>query len=612
MLDDTPIYLREEEGDAFLAMVHRPSGPPSPIAVVLVAPFGYDHLCAYRSMRAWARQLAAEGHAALRFDPPATGDSAGGPREPDVAGRWVRSVGAAARWLREPDIGASRVVAIGLGLGGLLALQAAVEGAPVDDLVLWGAPGRGRQYLRELRAFSRLGTAVDDESYTYPPTMPPLPEGAQEAGGFLLSAETCAAIGALDATAAPLPGAAGRRALLLSREDITVDARLERALREGGVDVQVAPGPGWAAMLDAPHLAAPPLEVLATTSAWLAEAPQVASALERADAPAPAVAVSDALELGTVLERPLHVETPRGRVFAVLAEPAADVPLAGATAILLNAGAERRIGPNRLWTEVARRWAARGVPTLRVDLLGMGDADGLDMLTGLPRGFLYDAQYLEQLTATLDAAAARGLPERFVVSGVCSGAYWAFQLAVADRRVALALPINARLLLFDADLAVEEAAMHQRVAQAPATPSPLAAQASRGAALRERVLDAGRHPRLAPVRRAARHPVAHAVVRRAWGLTTRGDELDRALDLLRDRGQNVTLRFTPGEALYLELERENRLARARRRWPNLTAEVIDGPPDTHTLQVVRMQRHVHDLLDASLAAELARAPERAA
>jgi dienelactone hydrolase len=609
MLDDTPIYLREEEGDAFLAMVHRPSGPPSETAVVLVAPFGYDHLCAYRSMRAWARQLAAEGHVVLRFDPPATGDSAGGPREPDVARRWVRSVGTAARWLREPDVGASRVVAIGLGLGGLLAVQAAVEGAPVDDLVLWGAPGRGRQYLRELRAFSRLGTAVDDESYNYPPTMPPLPEGAQEAGGFLLSAETCAAIGAMDATATPLPGAAGRRALLLSREDITVDVRLERALREAGVDVQVAPGPGWAAMLDAPHLAAPPLEVFATTTAWLGEAPAVVSAI--AGTPSPAVAVSDVLDLGTVIERPLSVDTPGGRVFAVLAEPAAGAPLAGVTAILLNVGAERRIGPNRLWTEVARRWAARGVPTLRVDLLGIGDADGLDALTGLPSGFLYDAQYLAQLTATLDAAAARGLPEHFVVSGVCSGAYWAFQLAVADRRVALALPINARLLLFDNDLAVEEAAMYQRVAQAPAAPAPLAAQTSRGTALGERVLDCVRHPRLAPVRRAARHPVAHAVVRRAWGLTTRGDELDRTLDLLRDRGQTVTLRFTPGEALYLELERENRLARARRRWPNLTAEVIDGPPDTHTLQVVRMQRHVHDLLDASLDAELARVQRRA-
>jgi len=41
-------------------------------------------------------------------------------------------------------------------------------------------------------------------------------------------------------------------------------------------------------------------------------------------------------------------------------------------AILLNAGAVRRIGHHRMWVEVARRWAARGVPTLRLDVVGVG------------------------------------------------------------------------------------------------------------------------------------------------------------------------------------------------------------------------------------------------
>jgi alpha/beta superfamily hydrolase len=35
-----------------------------------------------------------------------------------------------------------------------------------------------------------------------------------------------------------------------------------------------------------------------------------------------------------------------------------------------------RSGPNRLTTAFARRWACAGVPSLRLDLRGIGDSDG--------------------------------------------------------------------------------------------------------------------------------------------------------------------------------------------------------------------------------------------
>lgn len=610
MHEDAPIYLRADEGEAFLAVLHRPGATPTGTAVLIVPPFGYDHLCAYRSLRAWATQLAAAGHAVLRYDPPATGDSAGAPEDGDVVGRWVRTAAAGARWLRsESGGGARRVVAAGLGLGGLIALEAVRTGAPIDDLVLWGAPARGRGYLRELRMFSRLGVAAGDPDYAWPASMPPLPEGSLEAGGFLMAPETVAALGALDATAAPLPGAERRRVLLLTRDDIGVDAKLEAALRDGGAEVTVATGAGWSAMLDSPHLAVPPLEVFATSVAWLAEPAPPAPEPADAAPPPPVVEQLDTLDLGAVVERPLHFETPHGRAFAILSEPApGGAPRAARTAVLLNSGAERRIGANRLWTDVARRWAARGVPTLRIDVVGVGDADGPDTLAGAPGGFLYDASFLEQLRAVIDGAAALGLPDRFVVSGICSGAYWSFQLAVADARVRLALPFNARLLLFDSELAIEEERMDQREATAPPTreTARAATAPSRAATARRQAMALAQHPRLEPARAAARHPAARAVIRRVWGLTNRGDDLDRTLDLLRDRGQAVILRCSAGEPLYRELDRENRLARARRRWPGFTAQVMDGPPGTHTLQVVRMLPYVNALLDASLDDELAR------
>ena len=47
------------------------------------------------------------------------------------------------RWLRAASR-SSRVAVIGIGLGGLLAIEATRSGAPIDDLVLWAVPAGGR------------------------------------------------------------------------------------------------------------------------------------------------------------------------------------------------------------------------------------------------------------------------------------------------------------------------------------------------------------------------------------------------------------------------------------------------------------------------------------
>src|SRR5205823_2936218 len=77
----------------------------------------------------------------------------------------------------------------------------------------------------------------------------------------------------------------------------------------------------------------------------------------------------------------------------------------------------------------------------RVDLNGIGDSDGADEQP-LPNRSLYASQRTEQTLAILDQLAARGLPNRFVLGGLCSGAYWSVHAALADERVVGALMIN--------------------------------------------------------------------------------------------------------------------------------------------------------------------------
>lgn len=104
---------------------------------------------------------------------------------------------------------------------------------------------------------------------------------------------------------------------------------------------------------------------------------------------------------------------------------------AGAPAvILLNAGLLHRVGPNRLSVEIARRLAGRGFPGFRFDMSGIGDS----RLVG--EGLLDIERSRNDVVAAMDAVAAATGAERFVLIGLCTGAYNAFRAALVDQRVA--------------------------------------------------------------------------------------------------------------------------------------------------------------------------------
>ncbi|HWH93009.1 MAG TPA: hypothetical protein VNT03_04035 [Baekduia sp.] len=596
-----PVYLHGAGvGDPIFAVFHAVAEPVD-TAVLLLPPFGYDDVCAYRGLRTWALALSSEGIAALRIDPPGSGDSGGSPQDPGRAASWTRAVAVSAAWLRQRT-GARRIVAIGVGLGGLVAAQAVVEGADVDDLVLWGAPARGRTLVRELKAFARLGISKTEDFAWDPETMPPLPDGSLESGGFLLSPDTVAWLQALDLGATPLPRAERRHVLLLGREGISVDAKLQRALTDAGAHVAVADGPGYTELMDEPHRALAPVATIAVVSAWLRETASGADRSLPAGAPpahAPSVTATDAAHLpGGVTEAPIAIDAPDhgGALFGIVARPAAQDAAGAAplTVVFLNVGAERRIGANRMWVEAARRWAGEGVASVRLDLIGIGDAGGPPTPWNRPYG-LYGDALVQQVALALDALPAFGLPPRFLLIGMCSGAYWAFTCARQDPRIVGLDLLNTRMLLFDDTLGSAAEVRHlRRIA---------------GRELWRDVL-AGRltWPRARRMLRAVVVMSAKLPGRLAGRLRAKavgGDPLDLALDGLRDQGTEIMLHFSDGEPLQDDLARTGHLDRLA-RWPNVTVERMPGPADAHTLQVVRMQAGVHRALDAYLAAQLER------
>jgi alpha-beta hydrolase superfamily lysophospholipase len=576
-------------------------GPPGRrTGVLLVPPFGWNDVTSYRARRAWAERLAGDGHPTLRFDFPGAGDSGGVPGDADRLGSWSRTIGAAAAWLRA-STGCDRIALIGMGLGGLVAAKAIADGALIDDLVLWAAPAHGRAFIRGERAFANM--QASRYSLAGEPEPAVLPDGWMEVGGFVLSAETLEGIGSLTLDGTPVGSV--RRALLLDNDGIAVDPAIRTHLEAAGVEVSLARGPGWGAMTFHPEKFDPPLAVFDAVGSWLAAAPDAAPEAPphaRPTALAPAPSGRDVAELEVdgvrIRESPFVVALPAGRFFGILSEPI-DASRPGLCAVFLNAGAVRRIGPNRLWVEVARRAAAGGLPTLRIDLEGIGDSDGD---AGLYRDVtkFYRAALGEQIGAFLDALEARGYGDRFVLAGLCAGGYWAFNAAAADERVVSAFLLNPGALEWHPELFGNRTARKlSRLRQGAWWRRILRGQVKR-------------RNMVAVARATANHAwrAIRSVPRRA---TRRGREqtasapstpVESLLDRLRDKGTRVVMAFSEDEPVRTELARDGVLARLD-RWPNL--ELDDLPARDHTLRPIVAQRGVHDLLDREFARELERA-----
>jgi len=583
------VYL-DVEPDPVFGLLHAPAGAPLATAVLIAPPWGWEAVASHRSLRAWAQHLARAGHVTLRFDLPASGDSGGAPGDASRLEAWVGAITAAADWLRA-DSGCGRIATLGLGLGGLVAGKAIADGARIDDLVLWAAPARGRAFVREQRAFSklqasRLTPSEEPERYG-------LPDGWLEAGGFVLAAETIDALEHLDLRS--LRTGALARALLLQREGAGIDTRLRLHLEQAGIDVTVGPGYGWEAMVFHPERPQAPDEVFARVSSWLAQAPEPgAAAVPRARPSAAASETVLEIDGARVRESSLTVQRPAGRLVGVLAQPV-DAPQAGLCTVFLNAGAVRRIGPNRIWVEAARRWAARGVPALRIDLEGIGDADG-DANRYRDVTEFYVPELVDQVTSVLDVLQARGVGDRFLLAGLCSGGYWAFQAAVREERVSAAVLVNSGALVWDNDLVSRRDG--RRVA-------------------RLRKLDWWRRILRGEVTVARMRAIARAyaqdVVRRRLRSRRTLDNspvetnIERGLDRLRDAGTKLALAFSGDEALHIELVEDGVVA-GLERWPNV--ELASLPGSDHTLRPIVAQRAVHAFLDRQLACELARAGER--
>ncbi|MGY6120071.1 alpha/beta hydrolase family protein (plasmid) [Paraburkholderia strydomiana] len=417
--------------------LHGPAALQPEMGVVLCNPFGYEALSVYRGWRELADVLAARGAVALRFDYPGTGDSGGNEEDPLRWRAWIDSIKAAVEFLRA-ETGAERVTLCGLRVGATLAALAAQELGGVDNLVLLMPVISGKAYIRELElqqhtwlaAQTALGLHLDEE---LPHTV-----GAH---GFRLYPDTLELLAKVDLEraaecGAPCGSAAGtglpaRRVLL---QDLAGSPRLKRlaARYEAlGAQADVQFFGEYSKFLTDPSYSEPPRRAFDSVLQWLGAG--------TATAPLPKVEVLDAAASASIAFAHGR-ETPVvfGGYVGVLCEPQRALDAAPAV-LFVNTGGVHRIGDSRFTVLMARRLAAQGIASLRMDLSGLGDSLRRDATLTLDA--LYSTYSIDDACAGVDWLTAAGYP-KVVMAGVCSGAYVSLHTALAHSAVVGCACIN--------------------------------------------------------------------------------------------------------------------------------------------------------------------------
>jgi alpha-beta hydrolase superfamily lysophospholipase len=441
-----PIYFKSG-GETLFGWLHLPpENLRSDRGIVICKPFGYEAICAHASIRAFANACASAGAAVLRFDYTGTGDSSGADSHADEISQWCDDIGAAMETLRR-TCHVGRMGLLGVRFGALLAALAAADDSRVEDLIAVAPIVSGRRYLRELRAFqatssseaqspSEHAAARDRDHFQS--------GGAIEVTGFSLSR---ASVDRLEIT--DLLGSGQRAlasALILDRDDLPGAKPWADALRKLGGDVCYQALPGLLDMIATPHAAQIPREMIGAVLGYLARTTPGKESATVSAATDPA-ALSTSMRLtaedgSRLIERALYVDEERA-LFAIATQ--LERP-AGASAspqshgvLMLNGGATSHIGPNRMYVELARRWAASGYVVLRLDLAGLGDSATRPGKSG---NEVYPPGAVDDVSAAINCLRRDFGVAHVTLAGLCAGAYHALRSALSGVHVNTVLLVN--------------------------------------------------------------------------------------------------------------------------------------------------------------------------
>lgn len=420
--------------DGCFGWLHRPAHTQPEMGVVMCNPFGYEALCIYRGWRELAEALAARGIAVLRFDYPGTGDSSGNEEDPQRLRAWLDSIKTAAARLRA-ETGVTRLGLCGLRLGATLAALAAEELGGVDSLVMLMPVSSGKGYIRELELQHQRWLGSQEAPELKVDVEPAHTIGAH---GFRLYPDSLEMLAAVDlerTTQSP-----ARRVLL---QDLNEGARVKRLAahyQQQGAETELRWFGEYSKFVFDPSFSQTPVKAFNNVLEWFG--------VDAVTGAEPAVemlagATTSSIEFAHGHETPVVFGD--NRYAGVFCQPSR--ALEGAPAVLfVNTGGVHRVGEGRFTVLMARRLAAQGIASLRMDLSGLGDSVRRD--NSLSLDMVYARYSIGDARAGVDWLTAAG-HSKTVMFGVCTGAYVSMHTALTHPAVVGCAGVNLPFFIWD-------------------------------------------------------------------------------------------------------------------------------------------------------------------
>ncbi len=281
-------------------------------------------------------------------------------------------------------------------------------------------------------------------------------------------------------------------------------------------------------------------------------------------------------------------------LFGILTEPLVPSSQTGTAVLLLNIGANYHIGSNRMYVRMARAWAAQGFQVLRMDFSGMGDSP---VALGAKENDVYATRFMAEARAGIDFAQAQGAT-RFVLVGLCSGAYVAYHTAIGDPRVSGVVMINPLTFHWNEGDSLEirirnsfksttqykktlfRVETWQRIAKGEVVVAAIAGELARRTQ-----------------RRTLRE--VKSLVARLTGDIAEATDIEKGFRQLCARGTRCLLVFGAEDGgIDLIEEHLGRDAAEMRRVPGFQMQILDGPD--HTFTPLSSQDRLLDLIGAHL------------
>ena len=271
--------------------------------------------------------------------------------------------------------------------------------------------------------------------------------------------------------------------------------------------------------------------------------------------------------------------------------------------LLLNSGATHHVGSGRMSVMLARRLAAHGYASLRMDAAGLGDSASCP---GRADNLIYCEDGRDDTRAALDWLEGRGY-RRAVAVGLCSGATLALHTALDDNRVVGQALVNpGRFVLGDG--ATSEAVIQAAAKRTRDYVQKVADPRAWRAVLRS-------DPKVARIARTLgvrTLDTLRVMMRRGHGRIFGGgrasDDVAEWFRRLSERGVETLLAYSADDVTLGELEgRLGRGGRLLRGMPHVHLETLEGAD--HSLMLRTAQERFAELLEAHLAA-CAADPER--